>query len=94
MKLIAQKEFKSDPYKIQDRSKILFKKYAKLSIPVLAPTKNGHQGRGSMIVLSVPSGSQEEFISEMRNAMTALHEENNKLKQRVKVNISKRLEFK
>lgn len=84
MKLITQKDFKSDPYQIQNRSKILFKNYAKLSLPVLAPTKHKY-GRGSMIVLSVPSGGEEELIAEMRTAMSTLQEENNKLKQRVKV---------
>ncbi|KAI8087301.1 kinesin motor domain-containing protein [Thamnidium elegans] len=83
MKLITLREFKNDPYKIQHRSKVLFKKYAKLSIPVLAPTKNKN-GRGSMIVLSIPSGGEEDLICEMRTAMSALQEENNKLKQRVK----------
>lgn len=84
MKLITQRVFKNDPYQIQHRSKVLFKKYAKLSIPVLAPTKNKN-GRGSMIVLSVPSGGEEDLICEMRTAMSTLQEENSKLKQRVKV---------
>ncbi|KAI9263541.1 kinesin motor domain-containing protein [Helicostylum pulchrum] len=83
MKLITQRVFKNDPYQIQHRSKVLFKKYAKLSIPVLAPTKNKN-GRGSMIVLSIPSGGEEDLICEMRTAMSTLQEENSKLKQRVK----------
>lgn len=82
MKLIAQRKFKNDPYHIQHRSKTLFKNYAKLSLPVLAPPKHG---RGSMIVLSVPSGAEEDLIAEMRTAMSTLQEENYKLKQRVKV---------
>lgn len=90
MKLIAQKDFKNDPYHIQNRSKTLFKNYAKLSLPVLAPTRHG---RGSMIVLSVPSGAEEDLIAEMRSAMTTLQEENLKLKQRVKVKKKKKMGF-
>lgn len=85
MKLITQREFKNDPYNIKNRSKTLFKNYAKLSIPVLAPAKKGPP-RESMIVLSVNAGREEELIFEMRTALSTLQEENNKLKQKVKVN--------
>lgn len=89
MKLIAQKEFKNDPYNIKQRSKVLFKNYAKLSIPVLAPVKQKY-GRESMIVVSVNAGREEELISDMRNAMSTLQEENIKLKHKIKV---KRIEY-
>jgi hypothetical protein len=86
MKLITLRDFKNDPYKIKNRSKNLLKNYAKLSIPILAPTKNKkYGGRESMIVLSVNAGREEELISEMRIALSTLQEENSKLKQKVKV---------
>ncbi|OBZ85861.1 Kinesin-like protein KIF23 [Choanephora cucurbitarum] len=83
MKLITERTFKEDPYHIQQRSKDLLKRYAKLSIPVLAPTPQT-TGRGSMVVLSVNAGHEEELIMEMRGALSSLQEENTKLKQRLK----------
>lgn len=84
MKLITQREFKNDPYGIKNRAKALFKSYAKLSIPVLAPIRHKH-GRGSMIAVSVNAGREEELILDMRNAMSSLQEENLKLKHKIKV---------
>ncbi|CAO3631310.1 unnamed protein product [Mucor hiemalis] len=83
MKLITQREFKNDPYGIKNRAKALFKSYAKLSIPVLAPIRHKH-GRGSMIAVSVNAGREEELILDMRNAMSSLQEENLKLKHKIK----------
>ncbi|RCH95234.1 hypothetical protein CU098_002226, partial [Rhizopus stolonifer] len=82
MKLITQRTFKTDPYHIHQRSTELLKHYAKLSIPVLAPTQTG---RGSMVVLSVNAGREEELIMEMRGALSTLQEENTKLKQKLKL---------
>ncbi|KAI8640459.1 kinesin motor domain-containing protein [Parasitella parasitica] len=82
MKLITEKKFSNDPYKILDRSKTLLTHYAQLSLPILAPKKTG---RESMIVLSVNAGREEELITEMRNAMSTLHDENGKLKQKLKL---------
>ncbi|CEP14221.1 hypothetical protein [Parasitella parasitica] len=82
MKLITEKKFSNDPYKILDRSRTLLKHYAQLSLPILAPKKTG---RESMIVLSVNAGREEELITEMRNAMSTLQDENGKLKQKLKL---------
>lgn len=82
MKLITQRKFTNDPYKILDRSRTLFKHYAQLSIPILAPKKTG---RESMIVLSVNAGREEELITEMRSALSTLQDENGKLKQKQKL---------
>ena len=92
MKLITQRDFKNDPYDIKNRSKALFKSYAKLSIPVLAPIKHKH-GRPSMLVVSVNAGREEELISDMRNAMSSLQEENVKLKHKIKVRGKERLKY-
>ncbi|KAL0079315.1 kinesin motor domain-containing protein [Phycomyces blakesleeanus] len=87
LKLVAQKEFKDDIYSIQSRAKQLFKQFAQLSIPILAPPKK--QGRGafnreSMVVLSVDAGKEEELISEMKVALDSLQDENQKLKTKIK----------
>ena len=82
MKLITQRKFTNDPYKILDRSRTLCKHYAQLSIPILAPKKTG---RESMIVLSVNAGREEELITEMRSALSTLQDENGKLKQKQKL---------
>ncbi|KAI8361766.1 kinesin motor domain-containing protein [Blakeslea trispora] len=81
MKLITERSFEKDPYHIHQRSKDLLRRYAKLSIPVLAPKQTG---RASMVVLSVNAGHEEELITEMRGALSSLQEENIKLKQRLK----------
>ncbi|KAL9556417.1 hypothetical protein PS6_002337 [Mucor atramentarius] len=82
MKLITQRKFTNDPYNILDRSRTLFKQYAKLSLPILAPKKTG---RESMIVLSVNAGREEELITEMRHVLSTLQDENGKLKHKLKL---------
>lgn len=82
MKLISQRTFSNDPYNIKDRAIALFKKYAKLSVPVLAPKKTG---RPSMVVLSVNPGQEEDLFVEMRGALGALQDENTRLKHKLKV---------
>jgi hypothetical protein len=81
IKMIAQKNFNKDVMHVKQRSVKLLKHYAKLSLPILAPSK----GRESMVVLSVTAGHQEELITEMRQALTTLQDENNKLKHKLKV---------
>ncbi|CEG75644.1 Putative Kinesin family member 20/23 [Rhizopus microsporus] len=80
LKLITQREFKHDPYNIKQRAKTLFKKYAKISIPILASKKPSQ-----MVAISVDAGGEEEFISDMRNALHSLQDENNRLKCKLKV---------
>ncbi|ORE19140.1 kinesin-domain-containing protein [Rhizopus microsporus] len=80
LKLITQREFKHDPYNIKQRAKTLFKKYAKISIPILASKKPSQ-----MVAISVDAGGEEEFISDMRNALHSLQDENNKLKCKLKI---------
>lgn len=82
MKLISQRAFSNDPYNVKSRSIALFKKYAKLSLPVLVPRQTG---RPSMVVLSVNAGHEEDLITEMRGALATLQEENTKLKHKLKV---------
>lgn len=82
MKLITQRKFTNDPYNILGRSRTLFKQYAQLSLPILAPKKTG---RESMIVLSVNAGQEEELITEMRHALSTLQDENGKLKHKLKL---------
>ncbi|KAK4511889.1 uncharacterized protein ATC70_003888 [Mucor velutinosus] len=82
MKLITQRKFTNDPYNILGRSRTLFKQYAQLSLPILAPKKTG---RESMIVLSVNAGREEELINEMRHALSTLQDENGKLKHKLKL---------
>lgn len=92
IKLIAQKKFEQDPHNIQERAKKLFKRFAQLSIPVLAPPPAGkkpydnNKRRESTIVVSVDAGREEELISDMRIALDTLQRENQKLRSRVKVN--------
>lgn len=89
LKLIAQKNFKEDPHCIQERAKKLFKGYARLSIPVLAPPPvrqcGNHRDPLKTVHVSVDVGKEEELISEMRLALDALQRENSKLKSQVKV---------
>ncbi|CEI97680.1 hypothetical protein RMCBS344292_11810 [Rhizopus microsporus] len=80
LKLITQREFKHDPYNIKQRAKTLFKKYAKISIPILASKKPSQ-----MVAISVDAGGEEEFISDMRNALHSLQDENNRLKCKLKI---------
>ncbi|GAN11423.1 kinesin-domain-containing protein [Mucor ambiguus] len=82
MKLITQRKFANDPYNILERSRALFKQYAQLSLPILAPRKTG---RESSIVLSVNAGREEELITEMRHALSTLQDENGKLKHKLKL---------
>ncbi|KAI9016515.1 kinesin motor domain-containing protein [Phycomyces nitens] len=85
LKLVAQKEFKDDVYSIQSRAKKLFKHFAQLSIPILAPPRQRvARNRESMVVLSVDAGKEEELISEMKVAMDILQDKNQKLKTKVK----------
>ncbi|KAG1056620.1 hypothetical protein G6F43_001499 [Rhizopus delemar] len=79
LKLITQREFKNDPYNIKLRAKTLFKKYAKISIPVLASKKPSQ-----MVAISVDAGNQDEFISDMRGALHSLQDENNRLRYKIK----------
>ncbi|KAI8374523.1 kinesin motor domain-containing protein [Radiomyces spectabilis] len=83
LKLIAKKEFTKDPSHIKHRAKQLFKRYAQLTIPVLAPPKTRHP-RDSVIMVSVDAGKEEDLISDMRDALDTLQEENLKLKNRLK----------
>lgn len=92
MKLIAQKKFENDPHKIQERAIKLFKHFAKLSIPVLAPpalNRSTTNPRDSIrtVVVSVDAGREEDLISEMRVALDTLQHENAKLKTKIKVHI-------
>lgn len=80
LKLITQREFKNDPYNIKLRAKTLFKKYAKISIPILASKKPSQ-----MVAISVDAGNQDEFISDMRGALHSLQDENNRLRYKIKV---------
>ncbi|KAG1465436.1 hypothetical protein G6F56_004886 [Rhizopus delemar] len=80
LKLITQRNFKNDPYNIKLRAITLFKKYAKISIPVLASKKPSQ-----MVAISVDAGNQDEFLSDMRGALQSLQDENSKLKYKIKV---------
>ncbi|KAL1926583.1 hypothetical protein VTP01DRAFT_5704 [Rhizomucor pusillus] len=89
MKLIAQKKFENDPHKIQERAIKLFKHFARLSIPVLAPpalNRSTTNPRDSIrtVVVSVDAGREEDLISEMRVALDTLQHENAKLKTKIK----------
>ncbi|KAI9269864.1 kinesin motor domain-containing protein [Sporodiniella umbellata] len=79
LKLITQRGFKNDPYNIKLRAKTLFKKYAKISVPVLASKKPSQ-----MVAISVDAGNQDEFLSDMRGALQSLQDENTKLKYKIK----------
>lgn len=92
LKLITQKQFKQDPYHIKKRAKALLKKYIQLSISTLSPLKYHQQPsskRDSIITISVDAGKEEDLISDMRDAMDTLQEENMRLKSRIKVYIYK-----
>ncbi|KAG0179303.1 hypothetical protein DFQ29_002276 [Apophysomyces sp. BC1021] len=84
LKLITQRTFTNDPCHIQRRAKQLFKKFAQLSIPVLARAKPNHSESAKTVLLSVDAGKEEELISDMREALDSLQEENMQLKNRVK----------
>ena len=84
LKLIAQKKFANDPDCIQERAKSLFKRFARLSIDVLAPAKPLPRNTRAVLV-SIDAGREEELISDMRVALETLQHENSKLKSRVKV---------
>ncbi|KAI8144057.1 kinesin motor domain-containing protein [Fennellomyces sp. T-0311] len=83
LKLIAQKKFTNDPDHIQERAKSLFKRFARLSIDVLAPAKPPPRNTRTVLV-SIDAGREEELISDMRVALETLQHENSKLKSRVK----------
>lgn len=90
LKLIAQKKFENDPHHIQARAIKLFKRFAKLSIPVFAPpaldrTTTNPRDSIRTVVVSVDAGREEELISELRVALDTLQHENVKLKTKLKV---------
>ena len=85
LKLIAQKKFANDPAQIQERAKQLFKRFARLSIDVLAPAKQHRTNNNRTLAVSGVGVDQEELISDMRVALETLQHENMKLKGRVKV---------
>ncbi|CAO3653645.1 unnamed protein product [Cunninghamella echinulata] len=85
LKLITQKQFKQDPYHLKKRANTLLKKYIQLSISTLSPLKyQPTSKRDSIITVSVDAGKEEDLISEMRDAMDSLQEENLRLKSRIK----------
>ncbi|KAI9484744.1 kinesin motor domain-containing protein [Zychaea mexicana] len=89
LKLIAQRKFASDPAHIQERATRLFKRFARLSIDVLAPAKGPRSNKNNnrhnhTVMVSVDAGREEELISDMRVALETLQHENMKLKSRVK----------
>jgi hypothetical protein len=92
LKLISQRQFKQDRFHVKKRAKALLKQYIKLSISTLAPPIHPaklthHNKRESLIMVSVDAGKEEDLISEMRDAMDVLQDENRKLKARLKVNV-------
>ncbi|ORZ10767.1 kinesin motor domain-domain-containing protein [Absidia repens] len=90
LKLISQRQFQQDSCHLKKRAERLLKRYIKLSISTLAPPihrpkQRKHNNRESLIMVSVDAGKEEDLISDMRDAMDVLQDENRKLKSRLKV---------
>ncbi|KAI8086374.1 kinesin motor domain-containing protein, partial [Halteromyces radiatus] len=89
LKLISQHQFKRDTFGLQRRAQVLLRKYIKLSISTFAPplsvTKHSRSNkRDSLIMVAVDAGKEEDLISDMRDALDVLQDENRKLKSRLK----------
>ncbi|KAI8070830.1 P-loop containing nucleoside triphosphate hydrolase protein [Gongronella butleri] len=83
LKLISQHTFAHDPASLKLRSTQLLKQYLQLSIATLAPPRAPPSKRDSVVHLAVDVG-KEDLISDMRDALDSLQDENSRLKHKLK----------
>ncbi|ORX52039.1 kinesin-domain-containing protein [Hesseltinella vesiculosa] len=84
LKLISQHSFMDDPSALKQRATGLLKKYIQCSIATLAPERTTSNKRDSVVHVSVDAGKEEELISDMRDALDSLQDENTRLKHKLK----------